>query len=114
MIGPTKEASAGTTSPAHSAGTQGAFFEAAEAQLKEWSATVERLAAEAEKLPAEGKAKTEKAIGELKAKLGVARGRVNATKSLAGDKWLEAKAGFEGLWADVKGLFDKHSAKPPA
>ena len=114
MIGPTKETSADTVPPPQGAGTQGAFFEAAEAQLKEWSATVERLAAEAEKLPTEGKAKTQKAIGELKAKLGAARGRANATKALAGEKWLEAKGGFESFWAEVKALFEKHDAKPPA
>jgi hypothetical protein len=114
VIGQTKEATPADASSAQGAGTQAAFFEAAEAQLKLWSATIERLAAEAEKLPAEGKAKTEKAIGELKAKLGAARGRVNATKSLAGEKWLEAKGGFESLWAEVKGLFEKHDAKPPA
>jgi hypothetical protein len=114
VIGPTKEASPDSAAAPQGASTQGAFFEAAEVQLKEWSATVERLAAEAEKLPAEGKAKTQKAIGELKAKLGAARGRVNATKSLAGEKWLEAKGGVESLWAEVKAVFEKHDPKPPA
>jgi len=90
--------------------TQADFIEAAEAQLKAWSAQVDRLTAEAAKLKAEAKVAAEQKVNTLKAKLGAARQKLNANRSVTSEKWLEAKAGLETLWADVKSVFEKHSS----
>jgi hypothetical protein len=113
MNGPAKDTSVGSgTRPPDPAVTQAAFVEKAELELKEFTARMERLTAKAEKLTAEAKANTLKGIGELKPKLGMAREKLNAVKAAAGATWLDAKAGAESVWLEVKSLFEKHDSKP--
>jgi hypothetical protein len=113
MNGPAKDTSTGSGAPpTNPAVTQAAFVEKAELELKEFTARMERLTAKAEKLTAEAKANTLKGIGELKPKLGLAREKLNAVKAAAGATWLDAKAGAESVWSEVKSLFEKHDSKP--
>jgi hypothetical protein len=115
MNSPTNAAAVGDPKkPAAEAPTQAAFVEKSEADLKEWSRRLEKLAAQAEKLTAEAKTAAQKGIGELRPKLAAARQRLDASRSVASEKWLDAKSGVESIWGEVKALFEKHDAKPAA
>jgi len=113
MQTPMKETSPNTVSPvaAKVITTQADFIDSADLQLKEWSSQVDRLTADAVKLKAEERTAAEQQVNTLRAKLGAARQKLNSIRSVSSDKWLEAKAGLDTLWADVKGLFEKHAPK---
>lgn len=116
MNNPSNEASASQkpSSQPEAVTTQAAFVEKAERDLREWNGQLDRLTNQAEKLASEAKATALKQVGELKMKLGAARDRLNASKSVAGDKWNEARTGLETLWSEVRSMFEKHSTKTPS
>jgi len=116
---PTNEISKSSNSPsAEAAGSQKTFVEKGEAQLKEWSARIDQLGKEAEKLSAEAKTAMTKQVADLRTKVAAARERLQESKFVTSDKWAETKTGLETLWSDVKALFEKsgpkHAMKRPA
>ena len=111
MIGANHSTSTGTAKATDPLPTQAAFVKKAGQQLDDWAAHVEHLSAQADKLAADAKFEAHREVSVLKAKLAVAREKLRSNESVASEKWLEAKAGVETLWTEVKALFDKHGEK---
>ena len=87
------------------------FIERAERQLKDWQSRIEALTHASLELEGEAQAAATEEIRALRAKLGAARHKLNTHKTSHGEAWMEAKAGLETLWKDVKALFMKRGVR---
>jgi hypothetical protein len=87
------------------------YIEKLNAQLKEWSASIDVLKARADKAAADMKIGYQKQVDDLKAKRDSAQAKVNELKTAGGAAWERMTAAIEKSWADIKAAFDK--AKEP-
>ena len=78
-----------------------------EAQIVEWSKTIDTLMAKAHTLKDEARASAVKRIEEGKLKLASARQKLDALKTIGADKYDEAKASLEHLWQEAKTALEK-------
>jgi chromosome segregation ATPase len=87
------------------------YIEKLNAQLKEWSASIDVLKARAEKATADLKISYSKQVDDLKAKRETARTKLNDLKTAGDDAWERMTASLEKSWSEIKAAFDK--AKEP-
>jgi len=84
------------------------LFERAEVRLREWSATIEQIASAVEALAAHAEAVADSHVAELNGQLKRAREKLEASKSVTGDGWPEAKGEVEALWVKMRELVRKY------
>jgi uncharacterized coiled-coil DUF342 family protein len=77
-----------------------------EAQLHEWSAKMDALEAQAEKLSAEAKLAAKPHLDTLRSKVQVAKAKLHEIAEATDDKWDEVKKGVDHAWNDVKASFE--------
>jgi hypothetical protein len=73
-----------------------------EAQLHEWSAKIEVLKAQADKLTVEAKLDAKPHLDALHEKLDAAKARLLEIAEATDDRWDDVKKGAEDAWNDVK------------
>ena len=83
------------------------YIEKLNAQLKEWSASIDGLKAKAEKASADLKIAYYKQLDDLKAKRDTARGKIHELKTAGDDAWERVRTEIEKSWGDLKAAFDK-------
>ena len=88
--------------------TEQAIFERAEVRLREWSATIERIAAELDALALHAEVVADSHLAELKTQLKSAREKLEASRTVTGEGWAEAKGEVEELWGKLRGLIHKY------
>lgn len=87
-----------------------AYIEKLNAQLKEWSASIDVLKARADKASADLKIGYTKQLDDLKAKQKVAQGKIDDLKAAGDDAWDGVQTAVEKAWADIKSAFDRARA----
>ena len=78
-----------------------------EAQIKEWGAHLDGVAAKAQKATADARGAVQKQLEEGKAKLVAARQKLDGLKGVGADKWEEAKTKVEGFWKEARAAFER-------
>ena len=78
-----------------------------EAQLKQWAARIDGLAAKAEKAGAQAKIEVRLSIDDLKAKRAVAQAKLDEFKTAGSEKWDGFKAGIERAWGEIETAFNE-------
>jgi hypothetical protein len=73
-----------------------------EAQLHEWSAKIEVLKAQTDKLTAEAKINAKPHLDTLHGKLEAAKAKLHEIAEATDDKWDDVKKGADHVWNDVK------------
>jgi hypothetical protein len=87
------------------------YIEKLNAQLKEWSASIDVLQAKADKASADLKIGYAQQLDDLKAKRDTARGRLDDLKAAGDDAWERMTMAIEESWGDIKAAFDKAKAR---
>ena len=87
------------------------YIEKLNAQLREWSATLDVLKAKADKASADLKIGYAKQLDDLKAKRDTAQGRLDDLKAAGDDAWERMTMAIEESWGDIKAAFDKAKDK---
>lgn len=87
--------------------TMESTVEKLEAQLKQWGAKVDALAAKADTAGTEAKVEYRKGVNELKAKYADAQAKIVELKAAGSDKWETFRAGVETAWRDLEVSFKK-------
>ena len=83
------------------------YIQKLNAQLEEWSASIDVLKARADKATADLKIGYYKQLEDLKAKRESARERVDGLKAAGGDAWERMATAIDASWGDIKAAFDK-------
>ena len=83
-------------------GKKRAYQEKVEAQLKEFAAKIDVLAAKAEQAKAEAKVKYNKQIEGLRAKQEAVRQKLQSLKEPGAEAWGDLKKGIDSALADLK------------
>ena len=83
------------------------YIEKLNAQLREWSASIDVLQAKADKATADLKIGYSKRLDDLKAKRDKAQGRLDDLKAAGDDAWERMTTAIEDSWNDIKSAFDK-------
>ncbi|MEO7329645.1 MAG: coiled coil domain-containing protein [Minicystis sp.] len=98
--------------------TRELYKEKYEAQLREWSAKIEVMKAQTDKLTADAKIEVKPTLDAMHAKLESAKAKVHEMGEATDDKWDEVKASAEHLWGDVKasveGAYDALKSHKPS
>jgi len=82
--------------------TKESYKQKMEAQLNEWGAQINLLAAKAENAEADAKLKYAQEIDKLHAKQHQAAEKLKELESASGDAWKEVKDTADKLWDDLK------------
>jgi len=77
-----------------------------EAQLHEWSAKVDALGAQTEKLTAEAKLKAKPHLDGVKSKLEEAKEKLHEMAAASDDKWDDVKTSADRAWEDTKAAIE--------
>ena len=83
------------------------YIEKLNAQLKEWSASIDGLKAKADKASADLKIGYYKRLDDLKTKRDTARAKLDELKAAGDDAWERMTTAIEKSWGDIKAAFDK-------
>ena len=83
------------------------YIEKLNAQLKEWSASIDVLKAKADKANADLKIAYYKQLDDLKMKRDTARNKIDDLKTAGDDAWERVTTPVEKSWGDIKAAFDK-------
>ena len=83
------------------------YIEKLNAQLKEWSASIDVLKAKADKANADLKIGYYKQLDDLKMKRDAARNKIDDLKTAGDDAWERVTTAVEKSWGDIKAAFDK-------
>ena len=83
------------------------YIEKLNAQLKEWSASIDVLKAKADKANADLKIGYYKQLDDLKTKRDTARNKIDDLKAAGDDAWERMTMAVEKSWGDIKAAFDK-------
>jgi len=86
------------------------YVQKMEAQLKEWSAVLDRMKARADKASADTKLKMQRQIEELKAREIAARAKLQQIRSAGQQALNDARGTIDKAWADLKGAFERARA----
>lgn len=81
------------------------------AQLKDWSATIDKLASKTELLAGEQKVKLLEQLEELRTKRLDAQVKLNQLRESTGESWKTLEQGMEKAWGDMKEAMHKASEK---
>ena len=73
-----------------------------EAQLREWSAKIDVLKAQADKQTAEAKLDAKPTLDALNEKLAAAKAKLNEIAEATDDKWDDVMKGADQAWNDFK------------
>ena len=73
-----------------------------EAQLHEWSAKLDGMKAQSEKLTAQAKLDVKPHLDAVHAKLNAAKTRLNEIAAATDDKWEEVAKNVDHAWGDLK------------
>jgi hypothetical protein len=73
-----------------------------EAQIHEWSARVDGLVAQADKLTAEAKLEAKPHLDALQHKLGAAKAKLHEIVGATDDKWADVVKSADHAWTDLK------------
>jgi hypothetical protein len=73
-----------------------------EAQLREWSAKIEVLEAQTDKLTAQAKIDAKPHLDGLRSKLAAANAKLHEIAEATDDKWDDVKKGADHVWGEVK------------
>jgi uncharacterized protein YqhQ len=73
-----------------------------EAQIREWSAKLEALAAHADKLTAQAKIDAKPHLDGISTKLEAAKAKLHELAAATDDKWEDAKKSADHVWSDLK------------
>lgn len=73
-----------------------------EAQLQEWDAKIDELAAKTEHATAEAKVKYQQHIHTLQTKREAAQNRLNELKNSSGGAWEDLRTGMDKAWSEMK------------
>lgn len=84
-----------------------AYQEKLEAQLREWSAGIEELKAEAAEVKADAKIQYSEYIDKLAAKQEAAKAKLQELRDGGEEAWEKLKPGLEQVWKDLKGAVDE-------
>jgi uncharacterized coiled-coil DUF342 family protein len=82
------------------------YIEKLNAQLKEWSASIDVLKAKADKATADLKIGYYKQLDDLKAKRDSAREKLEDLRTAGDDAWERMTTAVEKAWRDIKVAFD--------
>lgn len=93
--------------------TRGRFIQEAEAQLTIFTARLEQLRQDVERLAGNAKAAGRADLSELHVKLGEARKKFEATRAVPNEKWEQARASLERTWNEIRALFERKSRALP-
>ena len=89
---------------------QDAYKQKMAAQLKEWNAQINLLAAKVENAGADMKVRRAEVLQELHAKQHAAAEKMQELEKASGEAWQQAKETADKIWDDLKaGLADAHS-----
>jgi hypothetical protein len=83
------------------------YIEKLNAQLREWSASIDVLKAKADKAGADLKIGYHKQLDDLKAKRDTARSKIDELKTAGDDAWERVTTAVDRSWDDIKAAFDK-------
>lgn len=73
-----------------------------EAQLREWSAKIAVLEAQADKATAEAKLQAKPHLDAVREKLAAVNAKLHEIAGATDDKWDDVKTGAEHVWSDLK------------
>ena len=82
--------------------TKNEYIESLAAELKEWSAQIDLLAAKAENAAADAKLKYAEEINVLHAKQLAASEKLKELENASGDAWGTVKETADAVWADLR------------
>jgi uncharacterized protein YlxW (UPF0749 family) len=82
--------------------TKNEYIESLTAELKEWSAQIDVLAANAESAAADAKLKYTEELAELRAKQQAAAAKIKELEEASDDAWVTVKDTAVEVWADLK------------
>lgn len=86
--------------------TRELYKQKAEAQIKEWSAKLDGLKAQAEKLTAQARINLQPHIDAAHAKFVAAQKSLDKAEAATDEKWDEITKDIEGAWNDFKGALE--------
>lgn len=86
--------------------TRELYKQKAEAQIKEWSAKLDGLKAQAEKLTAQAKLSIQPHIEAAQAKFVAAQQALDKAEASTDEKWDEVTKNIESTWNDFKGALE--------
>ena len=92
-------------------GTKEAYKHKMEANLKEWGAQINLLAAKAESAEADARLTYAKEIDKLRAKQHQVAEKLKELENASGDAWKEVKAMADKFWDDLKTGIENTTAK---
>jgi len=88
-----------------------AYQDKIEAQLKEWSAKIDKLKVKGDKAKAEAKTLYRKQIKNLSIQQEATREKLQELKGAGGEAWEELRVGVDKALADLKGAFNRAKSK---
>ncbi|ALA60284.1 hypothetical protein [Nitrospira moscoviensis] len=87
-------------------GLKEAYQDKLEAQLKEWTATLDQVKAKADAAEASARIEYYKQIDGARAQIAAAQAKLNELKASTEDAWASLKGGVEETWANLKTAVD--------
>lgn len=78
-----------------------AYEKKMKAQLEEWSAEIDRLAARAEKADADARIELNKEIDSAKSKMDAANEKLSELSDAGDEAWEDLKNGIDGAWSSL-------------
>jgi chromosome segregation ATPase len=91
--------------------TKNEYIEKLAAQLKEWSAQIDLLAAKAENAQASAKLEYAQEVDELRAKQQEASGKLEELENANNEAWESIKETADKVWYDLKAGVDTVASK---
>lgn len=92
-------------------GLKDAYISKLEAQLKEWSAAIDQLKAEAENAQAEARIEYHTQLEGLQAAQEAARARLEELRAAGEAAWVSLMGGVEAAWRDLKRAVEQAAGK---